>query len=82
MCSTVVKSKREVMLTWIIPVCNGEKYIAQAIESILRQPCTDLQIIVVDDGSTDATAEIVQTYLCDRIQLICKENGGVCGIYF
>lgn len=74
MCSDVVKLNREVMLTWIIPV---EKYIAQAIESILNQPCQDFEIIVVDDGSKDTTADIVQKYLSDWVSLIRKENGGV-----
>ena len=46
------------MLTWIIPVYNGEKYLGQAIESILRQPCGDFSIIVVDDGSKDRSLEI------------------------
>lgn len=65
------------MLTWIIPVYNGEKYLAQAINSILRQPCGDFQIIVVDDGSTDKSLEIARSIQDDRIQVVHKENGGV-----
>ena len=65
------------MLTWIIPVYNGEKYLGQAIESILRQPCGDFSIIVVDDGSKDRSLEIARSYADSRIQVLHKENGGV-----
>lgn len=44
----------------IIPVYNGERYLAEAIESILAQRYEPLEIIVVDDGSTDRSAEVVQ----------------------
>lgn len=77
MCEAGVILHDEVMLTWIIPVYNGEKYIQQAIESVLRQPCKDFEIIVVDDGSKDATAAIVKSFLSRDIRLIHKENGGV-----
>ncbi len=46
----------------IMPVYNREKYLGAAIESILAQTFTDFELIVVDDGSTDASAEIVQEY--------------------
>lgn len=65
------------VLSWVIPVYNGAQYIGQAIESILRQPCQDFEILVVDDGSTDSTASVVQSYLSDRVRMIRKENGGV-----
>ena len=69
--------QKQAMLTWIIPVYNGEKYLAQAIESILRQPCGDFRIIVVDDGSTDRSLEIAKSYTDSRITVLHKENGGV-----
>lgn len=49
-------------LTVMLPVYNGEKYIADAIESVLGQPCRDLEVIVLNDGSTDRTLEIVRGY--------------------
>lgn len=50
---------------------------AQAIDSILRQPCGDFRIIVVDDGSTDRSLEIARSYTDSRIAVLHKKNGGV-----
>lgn len=49
-------------LSVMLPVYNGEAYIADAIESVLGQPCQDLELIILDDGSTDATLRIAQDY--------------------
>ena len=49
-------------LTVMLPVYNGEKYVADAIESVLNQPCRDLEVIVLNDGSTDKTLQIAQSY--------------------
>ena len=46
----------------VIPVFNGERFIKDAIESVLGQTFQDFEIIVVDDGSTDGTAEVVKTF--------------------
>ena len=43
----------------VMPVRNGERFLAEAVESILRQTLTDLELIVVDDGSTDTTPELL-----------------------
>lgn len=60
----------------IIPAFNAEKYISEAINSVLSQECDfDFETIVVDDGSTDRTADVVRQY-GDKVQLIQKENGG------
>jgi glycosyltransferase involved in cell wall biosynthesis len=59
----------------IIPVYNGDRYIVQAVESALGQTFTNLEIIVVDDGSTDSTHQVLQPYL-DRIRYIYQENQG------
>ena len=46
----------------IIPVFNGEKYLAQAIESIIQQNYTPLEVIVIDDGSTDESGAIARSF--------------------
>lgn len=63
-------------VTIVIPVYNGAKYIKYAIESALAQTYDNLEILVVDDGSTDNTKKIVKPYT-DRVRYIKKKNGGV-----
>lgn len=60
----------------VIPVFNGENYLRQAIDSALSQTYPYVEVIVVDDGSTDGTARLCQSY-GDKIQYFYKENGGV-----
>lgn len=64
------------LIAWVMPVYNGERYVKQAIESILNQPCKSCEIWVVDDGSTDSTAEIVRQIADDRIHYLYQENAG------
>ena len=59
----------------IIPTYNRGKYICQAIESCLVQTYTDIEVIVVDDGSTDDTKKKVAFYE-DKIKYIYTQNGG------
>lgn len=66
-------------LSFIIPVYNGEKYITQAVESILNQAETGIEIVIIDDGSTD-DSYLVCKELADKynsIKLIHSENKGV-----
>lgn len=65
-------------LSIIVPVYNGEKYIRKCIDSILNQSFKDMEIIVINDGSTDTTEEILKTYLekDKRIKLINNKNSG------
>ena len=60
----------------IIPVYNCEKYITKCIESLLNQTFKDLEIIIVNDGSTDNSEKIIKNYKDPRIKLINKKNGG------
>ena len=63
------------LLTVIMPVYNGEKFIRDALESVFAQTYSNIEVIVVDDGSTDGTADIVRSY-GDRIRYIHQENAG------
>ena len=67
------------LVSIIIPVFNGEKYIKQCVASLIEQTYTDIEIIVVNDGSTDKSADIVEEIAKtdNRVRLINKENGGV-----
>lgn len=60
----------------IIPTFNREKFIGAAIESILEQTYQDFEIIVVDDGSTDGTADIVKLFPTDKLKYIYQMNHG------
>lgn len=60
----------------IIPAFNAEKTIAETVNSALAQECHDHEIIVVNDGSTDATSEILARY-GDAIRVITQKNGGL-----
>src|SRR4028119_1061372 len=59
----------------IIPVYNCDRYIQEAIESVLNQTYSDYEIIVVDDGSTDNTRSVLEPYF-HRIHYIYQENQG------
>lgn len=71
--------KEQIETSVIIPVFNGEKYISKSIESILNQTYKHFELIVVDDGSTDNTKNIILNYAKqdNRIKYIHKHNGGV-----
>ncbi|MFO7698185.1 MAG: glycosyltransferase [Anaerolineae bacterium] len=59
----------------IVPAYNHAPYVRECIDSALSQTYPDVEVVVVDDGSTDGTYEILQTY-GDRITLIRQENAG------
>ncbi|APF24142.1 glycosyltransferase family 2 protein [Clostridium butyricum] len=67
------------LISVVIPVYNVEKYLPKCIESIINQTYTNLQIILVDDGSTDNSGSICDEYKKKdtRIMVIHKKNGGL-----
>lgn len=60
----------------ILTAFNEEKYIAKAVESILNQTLADWELIIVDDGSTDRTPDILNEFEDPRISIISQENSG------
>jgi glycosyltransferase involved in cell wall biosynthesis len=62
-----------------MPVYNCERYVAQAVESILAQTFADFEFLIVDDGSTDTSRTILETYAARdaRIQLVSRPNTGL-----
>ena len=63
------------LVSVIMPVYNGEKYVACALESVFKQDYQPFEVILVDDGSTDRTAQIIGKY--DKAQYIYQANQGV-----
>ncbi len=72
---------REVIprISVILPVYNGEKYLARAIESVLRQRFRDLELLIMNDGSGDRSQEIAQHFLEKdrRIRVFAQDNSGI-----
>lgn len=63
----------------LIPVYNVEKYVGKCLDSVISQTLNNIEIICVNDGSTDSSAEILEEYKKkdSRIKVITKENGGL-----
>ena len=61
----------------IVPVYNAEKYLSECVDSILGQTLKDIEVILVDDGSTDSSPEICDLYILNdsRVKVIHKPNG-------
>lgn len=73
------ESKIDAKVSVIVPVYNVEKYIEQCIRSIMSQSYGDIEIIVVNDGSSDSSSEIIKKLSKEDQRIICidKPNGGV-----
>lgn len=71
--------KREINVSIIIPVYNGEKYLRETIDNVLASSLQTIEVILVDDGSTDSSSRICQKKAAedDRIQYVRQENGGI-----
>lgn len=71
--------KNSPLISVVMSVCNDEKYLSEAIESILNQTYTNFEFIIINDGSTDSSFDIIQEYMQkdERIVLISRENKGL-----
>lgn len=69
------------LVSVIIPAYNVEHYVAETIESVLRQDYKNMEIIIIDDGATDSTPEIIQKYAekDSRIVIVTQKNKGLAG---
>ncbi|MBR5333049.1 MAG: glycosyltransferase [Muribaculaceae bacterium] len=67
------------LISVIVPIYNVEKYVGECVDSIINQSYKNLEIILVDDGSTDRSGEICDDYAQrdNRIKVIHRENGGL-----
>lgn len=66
-------------ITLILPIFNGEKYISRCIDSVLNQTYKNFELIIINDGSTDKSLNIIKKYAKkdNRIKIINKKNEGV-----
>ena len=62
------------IISVILPVYNCEKYVSEAVQSVLNQTFADFELLIIDDCSTDATVSIIQSFSDQRINLILKEK--------
>ena len=63
----------------IMPIYNAEKYVKKSIDSLVNQTTNEIEIILVDDGSTDGSGSICDQYDgSENVKIIHKENGGIC----
>jgi len=65
------------LVSVVLPVYNGGAYLAESIQSILTQTYTNIELIIIDDGSTDNSSEIVRTFLDPRIRFTSQSNQGL-----
>jgi glycosyltransferase involved in cell wall biosynthesis len=74
-CTSSHEAMKPDLVSCIVPVFNGERYLREALDSILAQTYPVVEIIVADDGSTDGTAALVGSY-GDRVQHVWQPNAG------
>lgn len=77
MSDSLRNSKEKALVSIIVPVYNAEKYLTECIESILKQDYHNIELILVNDGSSDRSLDICRKYEGDNIVVIDKRNEGV-----
>lgn len=73
------RARAQPLVSVVIPVHNGERFIDEAIQSVLSQTLKDIELIIVDDGSTDRTAEIASAFTDPRLRLVRESKRGISG---
>lgn len=74
-----IKNRNEELISIIVPVYNTEKYLKQCMQSLVNQTYKNIEIIVINDGSTDQSQKILEKYLekDSRVKIIFQENKGI-----
>ena len=67
----------DVKVTVLMPAYNAGNFIAEAIQSVLNQTFRDFELLIINDGSTDNTAQIVRSFHDERIKLVEQNNLGI-----
>lgn len=66
------------LISVIVPFYNVAPYLKECLDSVLSQTHSHLEVVLIDDGSTDGSVDIAKEYLCDpRVRLISQKNGGL-----
>lgn len=68
------------MLTLAVPVYNMKQYLSRCMETLLTQTCRDFEILLIDDGSTDVSGQMCDTYVAEHpnfVRVVHKKNGGL-----
>ncbi len=69
---------KQPLVSIITPFYNAEKYLSDTVNSVLSQTYTNWELLLIDDGSTDASYAIAQSFKDARIKLMQQANGGQC----
>ncbi|GAJ17799.1 unnamed protein product, partial [marine sediment metagenome] len=76
-CKPLYKSKDNPLVSVVMPAYNGVDYITEAIESVLIQNYRNFELVIINDGSTDNTEEVVLSFEDERIRYFRQENRGL-----
>ncbi|WP_219600209.1 glycosyltransferase family 2 protein, partial [Vibrio parahaemolyticus] len=65
------------LVSVVLPVYNCESFISDSVNSILKQTYRNIELIIIDDGSTDSTVDILNDFSDERIKIVSRENKGL-----
>ncbi|MFC1809624.1 glycosyltransferase [Candidatus Omnitrophota bacterium] len=70
----MIEDTKKPLISVVIAVFNGERFIQECIDAVLAQTYSHIEVILVDDGSTDDTLKIVKNNFCDQVKIIKQRN--------